>query len=183
MKRRRFLQVPLIFSSLTTFAQSLIKDRSRKGIKVEAGKDRFGKPSFKQAAATIHCKVSIKDTDGDMCSFETTRTEKGGPPFHIHHHQDEWFFVMEGEYKIKVGDEIFYCKAGDSVFAPRKVPHGFAKIGEGTAKMILVYQPGGSMEEYFYDVSKYTSPPSQEEMNRLFKKHDMEVLGPPLAID
>lgn len=183
MKRRSFLQFPLLLTSLTLFAQSQTKDRVRKGIKVEAGKDRFENPSSKLSAARIYCKVSTKDTNGEMCSFESTRADKGGPPFHIHQHQDEWFFIMEGEYKIKVGEETFYCKAGDSVFAPSKVPHGFAKISEGQAKMILVYQPAGTMEEYFHDVTRFNSPPSQEEMKVLFKKHDMEVVGPPLTID
>jgi hypothetical protein len=54
MKRRRFILAPLIFSSLTTFAQSLIKGRAHRGIKVESGNDRFDKPSFKQGASTIH---------------------------------------------------------------------------------------------------------------------------------
>ena len=92
-------------------------------------------------------------------------------------------FIMKGEYKIKVGEETFLCKAGDSFSAPRKVPHGFAKVNEGKAKMILVYQPAGSMEDYFHDVTKYSSPPTQEEMRLLFKKHDMEVVGPPLSLD
>jgi mannose-6-phosphate isomerase-like protein (cupin superfamily) len=73
------------------------------------------------------CKVSGKDTDGDLCIYDTVRQEKGGPAYHIHHSQDEWFYIIKGEFIIKVGDDLFNLKAGDSAFAPRTIPQHLQK--------------------------------------------------------
>jgi len=60
--------------------------------------------------------VSTKDTEGDLCIYNTVRQEKGGPALHLHHKQDEWFYVMKGEFVVKVGDDTFTLKPGDSAF-------------------------------------------------------------------
>ncbi len=183
MKRRTFLQTPILAAPLSSVFQSQKKDRPKKAIIVKAGEDRFGEHSFKKGASTIDCKVSAKDTEGDLCVFDVVRTQKGGPQLHVHPNQDEWFYIIEGEYLIKVGDESFRVKAGDSLFAPRKIPHVFAKVSDGVGKIILVYQPAGLMEDYFRQISKFTNPPSEEEMRQLLKSCDMEMLGPPLPVD
>ena len=91
------------------------------GFNVAAGKDRFneqiklggpgGEPN--------DCKVSGKDTDGAMCVFEFTGAS-GGPP-HLHHDQDEWIYVVEGEFAFHVGNKRFHLSAGESVFMLRKL--------------------------------------------------------------
>jgi mannose-6-phosphate isomerase-like protein (cupin superfamily) len=182
MQRRAFLQLPALALPLASDSPAPDQARASSGVKVASGEDRFGQHSFKVEAATIDCKVSAKDTGGDMCVFEATRTGRGGPPLHVHQHQDEWFYIVEGEYALRVGEQTYLLRAGDSVFAPRGIPHTFAKVNEGAAKMILVYQPAGSMEDYFREVTRFTRPPTEAEMERLFKTHDMEVVGPPLAV-
>ena len=73
---------------------------------------------------------------------------------HVHHHQDEWFYVIEGELKIKIGEEIFHLKAGDSVFAPRGVPHAPYNMG-GDGKGLTLFQPAGSMEDFFEELGQF----------------------------
>lgn len=102
---------------------------------------------------------------------------------HVHRDQDEWFYVMEGAYVLRVGEETFELGAGDALFAPRNVPHTFTKVSEGRARMILVYQPAGRMEAYFREVTAFTAPPTEAEMERLFREHDMEMVGPPLPVE
>ncbi len=182
MKRSVFLQIPLVASALFAKAQNLTKDRANKGFKVEAGKDRF-QEELLIMGGRFDCKVSGKDTDGDMCIYDTLRQEKGGPALHVHHSQDEWFYIIKGEFIVKVGEDLMHLKAGDSAFAPRRIPHAFAKISEGEGQMLIHFQPAGSMEDYFQQVSKLgSSIQDQAQGSRdLMKSHGMEVVGPPLT--
>jgi mannose-6-phosphate isomerase-like protein (cupin superfamily) len=127
--------------------------------------------------------VSAKDTAGAMAVFESAVPRKGGPPAHVHEDQDEWFFVLEGEFDFEVGEERFRLRPGDSVLAPRKVAHVWASVGDRPGKMAIVFQPAGKMEEFFRELGKLTGPPSQEVVQRLFLAHGMKVVGPPLKID
>jgi mannose-6-phosphate isomerase-like protein (cupin superfamily) len=80
----------------------------------------------------IDIKVSTLDTDGALSVAEITSLQKGGPGRHLHHEQDEWFYIVEGEHVIEVADERYELGPGDSLLAPRKVAHVWAHVGEGT---------------------------------------------------
>jgi mannose-6-phosphate isomerase-like protein (cupin superfamily) len=95
---------------------------------------------------------------------------------------DEWFFVRDGEFKFKTGDEILHLQAGDSLFVPRNMPHAFVKISESTARLIVMHQPAGTMEEYFRTASKFTNQ-SPEQTKSFAEKHGMRILGPALTAD
>lgn len=124
MKRKSFIISTMalaLLHAVPSIAQ--ISRRLRKGFKIAAEEDRYKKEMNTQPGSNSACKVSGEDTNGDMLIYEETHNRKGGPPLHIYHMQDEWFYVLEGEFIFKVGDETFRCKPGDSVFAPRKVSH------------------------------------------------------------
>lgn len=181
MKRSLFLQIPLVASALIANAKNLAKSRVNKGFKVEAGKDRF-QEELLIMGGQFDCKVSGKDTDGDLCIYDTLRQEKGGPALHLHHNQDEWFYVIKGEFIAKIGEDLLHLTAGDSAFAPRKIPHAFAKISEGEGQMLILFQPAGSMEDYFKQVSNLGGSIQDQAhgSSDLMKTHGMEVVGPPL---
>jgi mannose-6-phosphate isomerase-like protein (cupin superfamily) len=181
MKRSVFLQIPLVASALFANAKGGTKDRAGKGFKVDAGKDRF-QEELLIMGGQFDCKVSGKDTDGELCIYDTLRQEKGGPALHLHHNQDEWFYIIKGEFMAKIGEDLLHLKAGDSAFAPRKIPHAFAKISEGEGQMLILFQPAGTMEDYFQQVGKLGgSIQDQAQGSRdLMKTHGMEVVGPPL---
>jgi len=184
MKRRLFLQVPLVASALIAEAQNQPKERTKKGFKVERGKDRY-QEELLIMGGQFDCKVSGKDTNGDLCIYDTVRQEKGGPAFHLHHNQDEWFYVIKGEFIVKVGEDMVDLKAGDSAFAPRKTPHAFAKISEGEGQMLVLFQPAGSMEDFFKQMSKLGKniPKDQEHLLKdLWAAHGMEIVGPSLKV-
>ncbi len=118
-----------------------------------------------------------------MCIYETTRKKKGGPRLHYHHSQDEWFFVRQGEFLFQVGDDRFQLGVGDSIFAPRKVPHAFANISDEGILMII-YQPAGTMEQFFLDGGQLLlTDPSQHEWQALCRLHGVENVGPKLKVD
>ena len=81
-----------------------------------------------------------------MYVFEHRNMGKGGPPRHVHHEQDEWFYVIQGEFAVEIGEDKFRLKPGDSLFAPRKVPHVFACISNEPRTLITVVSPAGTSE-------------------------------------
>jgi mannose-6-phosphate isomerase-like protein (cupin superfamily) len=187
MKRSSFLKFGLFVGSLfstsfNTYARRKIGTREGKGFKVDAGKDRFDKSISPFDGDTFYCKVSTRDTDGDMFIFESTRLKEGGPILHTHYDTDEFWYVLQGEFLIKVGDKTYNAKPGDLVFGPRMVPHTFAKIGQGEAKIIIGHQPAGKMEEYFKKLNEgIATNMSEEERNNMRKAHGFEKVGPPLT--
>lgn len=158
--------------------------RSNKAFKINSGEARFGK-RFKMRGVTLNTldiKISGTDTDNNLAVFEQIgQTPNGGPPLHIHIDQDEWFFVTEGEYLFQCGDEKFHLNAGDTIFLPRNVPHAFVQLTE-KAKTVVSYLPAGKMEEFFEATDKWASPPSKEEIAKVFADHGMKVVGEPLKV-
>ena len=165
------------------------------GFTVAAGKDRFGE-MIKLGGDPVDCKLSAQDTDGALCIFEIAT----GWPRHLHREQDEWVYVVEGEVEIEVGTKRFRAAAGESVFLPRKVPHGWAPVGGGGAgRIVNVYQPAGNIEEFLRQVGNLTvgkDIPSREQvldntytedqvntLHRLFESHGMDLLPPRLVTE
>ena len=187
MKRRLFFRLPLVaamFASTrssigSALAQVVFPRRER--VLVKAGVDRDNKP-FKFLDATFQVKVSGKDNEDRCVIFDTLRPEKVGPRLHLHLDCDEWFFVRDGEFKFKAGDETIHLEAGDSLFVPRNMPHAFVKTSEGTARLIVMHQPAGTMEEYFRTASQFTDQ-SREERQKFAEKHGMRFVGPALTAD
>lgn len=63
------------------------------------------------------------------------------------------------------------------------VPHTFAKIGQGEAKLLILHQPAGRMEEYFSKISEgIAKNMTEEERNNMRKEHGFEKVGPPLTL-
>ncbi|MGZ4788151.1 MAG: MerR family transcriptional regulator [Terriglobales bacterium] len=154
------------------------------GFSVGAGKDRFDE-HIKLGGEPNDCKVSAKDTDGAMAVFEFTGGGCG--PRHLHHEQDEWIYIIEGEFEFEVGKRRFRVSAGESVFLPRKVAHAWACVSGKPGKIIDTYQPAGKMEEFFRELGKYNGKPyvhealSLDQLRQLFEGHGMKVAGPPMA--
>ena len=148
-------------------------------VRVAAGADRFGEQRGLGISA-IDFKLSSQDSGGVLV-LENTFHAKGGPARHLHYHQDEWFYVLEGEFLIEVGRERMPLQPGDSLLAPRKVPHVWAYIGEARGRILITFLPAGKMEAFFREVTKANAMPPQDP--ELWRAHGMELLGPPLALE
>lgn len=127
----------------------------------------------------FHLKVSGSDTEGGICIYDTVRSEPGGPPLHVHASQDEWFFVTEGRFDVRVGDMTHSLGPGDSMLGPRGVPHAFRNTSR-TARIMIVFQPAGTMREFFEEGSTL-SPLTPQAFSELSARHGVTVVGPPLA--
>jgi quercetin dioxygenase-like cupin family protein len=128
----------------------------------------------------IDCKVAPQDTNGALYAIELAIREKGGPARHLHYAQEEWFYVVEGEFVIEVGLERMRLRPGDSVLAPRRVPHVWAHVDDGPGRMVITFTPAGKMEAFFREAAKSHGLPPEDPV--WWRAFDMELLGPPLAV-
>ena len=147
-------------------------------VRVTAGEDRFGEQRS-LGVSFINFKVVPKDSSG-LLILENVFHAKGGPARHLHYDQDEWFYAVEGEFILEVGQKRFQLQPGDSLLAPRKVPHVWAHVGNARGRMLIAFMPAGKMEAFFREVTKANAMPPQD--SALWRAHGMELLGPPLTI-
>jgi quercetin dioxygenase-like cupin family protein len=180
MQRNTFLWSLISLFPLRALARNGWLANGRKGFKVPAGEGRYhGHMRLQGVNANIlDLKISGKDNGGGFALFEQTSLSPGrGTPMHVHPIQDELFYIVEGQYFFKVGTDKFSLSAGDSIFLPRNVPHGWTQVSE-KGKMTVMFQPAGKMEEFFVAVSGLQHPPTPAEMARLFEASDMKIVGP-----
>ena len=187
MKRSGFFisKLYLYLSTLLAKNDPHTIDRNGKGFKVKSGEARFG-VHYKMKGVTLNTldiKISGKDTVNDIAVFEQTGlTPNGGPPLHIHPYQDEWFYIIEGEYLFQVDNDKYEMKAGDTIFLPRNIKHAFVQLTE-KGKAIVSYLPAGKMEDFFAVTNHWISSPSKDEIEKVFSDHGMKVVGPPLYVN
>src|SRR3954454_2666106 len=123
-------------------------------IYVPRGRDRSGEQLLVGGTFPLQIKVSSEDSDGALFVFEHADMGKGGPPRHFHYEQDEWFYAIKGTFAFEVGEEQFTLGPGDSLLAPRMVPHVWAYVGEEPGTLLVALQPAGSFEAFFRESSE-----------------------------
>jgi uncharacterized cupin superfamily protein len=112
--------------------------------------------------------------------LENTFHAKGGPARHLHHAQDEWFYVVEGDFVLEVGQTRYELRPGDSVVAPKGISHVWAYTGAGRGRILVAFSPAGKMVAFFREVTKANAMPPQDP--QLWREHGMELVGPPLKV-
>jgi quercetin dioxygenase-like cupin family protein len=141
---------------------------------VPAGQDRFGHP-HSLGFSTLAFKVATADTAGNLFVIEHTNLMPNtGPALHLHLSQEEWFYVMEGEVRFQVGDQRLSLRTGESVLAPRRIPHTFSAAGS-PAHMLIAFTPADKMEQYFIDAAAH---PSLAATADFMNRYDMQWIGP-----
>ncbi|HSA99436.1 MAG TPA: cupin domain-containing protein [Anaerolineales bacterium] len=144
---------------------------------VTAGQDRYSEYRGLGVSA-ISFKVTPQDSSG-MLIIENTFREKGGPARYLHYNQDEWFYIVNGEFVFEAGEEKFRLKPGDSLLAPRRVPHVWAYTGGTGGSVLIAFMPAGKMESFFREV---TQANAMSQDPKLWQAHEMELLGSPLTL-
>lgn len=148
-------------------------------VHLPAGQDRFGERRG-LGVSNIAFKVVPQDSSG-LLILENSFSHKGGPARHLHHDQDEWFYIAEGEFVFEIGDQKLTLRSGDSLLGPRKVPHVWACMGDGVGRIVIAFSPAGQMEAFFRKVTPASAMPVPDP--ELWRAHGMELLGPPLRVD
>ncbi|HUO73634.1 MAG TPA: quercetin 2,3-dioxygenase [Solirubrobacteraceae bacterium] len=135
--------------------------------------------------ATI--KASNETTAGRVAVIEHLAPRGSGSPLHVHHREDEWFYVVDGELTFWVGGQVISAPAGAFVYGPREIPHTFT-VSSDTARFLLVTEPAG-FENFMRTLAEpatelvipppATEPPDVEAMTLLAADYGIEILGPP----
>jgi mannose-6-phosphate isomerase-like protein (cupin superfamily) len=141
---------------------------------VRSGEDRFGQ-SRSLGFSALAFKVGTAETGGGLFVIEHTHLRPGGgPPLHMHPHQEEWFYVMDGKVAFAVGEQKAELGPGECVLAPRAVPHTFCSLAE-SSRLLIGFSPAGKMEQYFLDAEQHRDlAPTKD----FIERYDMKWIGP-----
>jgi quercetin dioxygenase-like cupin family protein len=135
----------------------------------------------------VSIKASAQTTAGRVAVIEHLSPRGSGSPLHVHHREDEWFYVIDGELTFWVGGRVINAPAGSFVYGPRDIPHTFTVSSE-TARYLLVTEPGdfaGFMRAQSEPASDViipppaTEPPDVAAMTQVAAGYGIEILGPP----
>lgn len=148
---------------------------------VRAGGSRFNEPMKYRGVHPNNVIISRKDTGDALSVFAYTGLARVGPSLHMHFHQDEFFYVVEGSYRFVVGNETMELGVGDTIFLPRNIPHGWIQLTD-KGSLLYAVQPAGTLEDFFKEMNGLKKPPTAEESQQIHLKHGMKVVGPPLNL-
>jgi len=153
---------------------------------------RFVRPGEGQALWFLRNRMSVKatadSTGGAFGLVESLMAPGFSPPMHIHHREDESFYVLEGELTMQCGEQRFRASAGAFVFLPRDVPHTFVVEGDRTARVLTLLTPndgegvfieGGRRPEC--DGLPPAAPPDVDALKQVSARFGAEIVGPPIA--
>jgi quercetin dioxygenase-like cupin family protein len=101
--------------------------------------------------------LSREDTGGAYCLLDMRVAPGKGVPRHTHTREDEALFVLSGELEATVGDEIFTLRAGQTLIAPRNIPHRLRNSGNVPNHYLIMFSPAG-----FEEFLKATSVPAPD---------------------
>ena len=182
MERRAFLGATIGAVPLALLGQSVKISAPAKVVRVANGEDRLGEHHVIGVSSTAF-KVLTDDSGGGLFVIEHASRKKGGPPRHLHHNENEWFYVLEGEYIVEIGSERFQLKPGDSILGPREVPHAWAFVGESPGKLLIAFAPAGKMESFFRDnVKRFKDGEYNLNDPEVYRAYGLELLGPSLSV-
>lgn len=100
-------------------------------------------------------KATAHDTGGQLTIVEMHEPPGAEAPLHVHHREDEGFFILEGAVTLYVGDQVVEARPGDFAWGPRDVPHRYT-VGPDGCRMLFICTPGG-----FEDLVREMSVPAQ----------------------
>jgi quercetin dioxygenase-like cupin family protein len=134
------------------------------------------------AGGPLTFKARGAQTAGQLTLFENVVAAGDGPPLHTHAVEDESWYVLEGSFRFRLGDQIHGAPAGSFVFVPRGTPHCFQNTGADPARILVIFTPSG-MERFF---DRFAALPEGAAPGPSFaiigSEVGMEVVGPPLAV-
>ncbi len=124
-------------------------------------------------------KIRSADTDGVCYAFEVISPPGYGIPPHVHTHEDEVLYVIEGELEVFLGGEILHAGPGSVLNFTRGTAHGFQRIGTPISRVLHLVTPGTSFEQFLHElVSLPPGPPDLPLLASLFGKYGMDLLPP-----
>lgn len=138
--------------------------------------------------ALIVIKADAESTGGTLSMVDHLAAPGYETPYHVHHAEDELFYVLDGEIECYYGDDgehVVRAGPNDTVFLPRDIPHGFQVVSDEPCRMLIQLTPGG-FEGFFEQAGEpaeamETPPPAEldvEALVALGAEYQLEILGP-----
>lgn len=126
-------------------------------------------------------KASGADTGGAYSALEYTARPSSGSPLHIHHNEDEAFYILEGALTFQMDNRTFRAGVGSYVLIPRGTLHAFANVEDTPCRSLVILSPAG-LEGYFMELGKLAAtypegPPDPAPLQALAEKYNLEFLG------
>lgn len=131
---------------------------------------------------TLYRKVlAPQHGDHDPSIFETVLSPQSGPPRHIHHREDETFYVVSGDVDFWLEGEIIKRGPGQALFAPRGREHTFRVVGNAPARMLTILTPGG-FEDFFAEMAQgnYSISRDMARIIEIGARYNVSFTGPQL---
>lgn len=123
------------------------------------------------------------DTGGALSLVEQEMPAGFTSPWHVHHDEDEFFYVVAGAMAVNVDGRVVTLGTGGFAFGPRGVPHGFRIVGSGPARVLLMSNSGG-LAAFIGEASAVgDTPPAPQESDiptliAVAQRHGIAILGP-----
>jgi quercetin dioxygenase-like cupin family protein len=102
---------------------------------------------------TMTFKATSESTGGNLVFLENLTTPGGGPPPHVHTREDEFFYVLDGTFEIRIGDELHEVAAGGFAYVPRGTVHNFRNTADTPSRLLVGFTPGG-MDGFFREAGR-----------------------------
>lgn len=131
---------------------------------------------------TIRVLLSGEQTGGRFAMLEESTDPGMGPPPHVHHKEDEWFYPLEGSAEFFLDGEWFAAEAGSAVYLPKGSVHTFRNAGDGPLRQLIHVSPSGfevffqRCAEVFAEASE--APPDMGRIMAIAQEHGIEFLEP-----
>jgi uncharacterized RmlC-like cupin family protein len=107
---------------------------------------------------------------------------------HRHLREDELWYVIEGDFRFKVGDAMLRASTGGLAFGPRGIPHAFQNVGDKPARLLVIATPSG-LERFFEQSHELPRPLDPEasgretpELAAIRRANWLEFCGSPLGV-
>jgi mannose-6-phosphate isomerase-like protein (cupin superfamily) len=125
----------------------------------------------------VTVKARAEDTGGAYTLFETIVPPQGGPLRHVHHREDEAFYVVEGQFTFTIGDQDVQAGPGFFLWGPRDIPHSFRNTAAEPGKLLITISPGG-FERFMEEFASFdpNAPPDFAKIVAVGQKYGLEFV-------
>jgi mannose-6-phosphate isomerase-like protein (cupin superfamily) len=102
---------------------------------------------------TMTFRATGETTAGQLLLIENLTVPGGGPPPHIHTREDEFFYVLDGTFEIRIGEELLDLGPGDYAYVPRRTVHNFRNTADTPSRILVGFTPAG-IEGFFREAGR-----------------------------
>ncbi len=168
--------------------------RGQEGCAEVQGSQAVYLPAGQGPALQVLSQIIVFKMKAEASSYtllESIDQPHSGPPPHVHHTQDEAFYILEGQYEFLCGEENITAGPGSFVHIPKNTVHTLQNIGDSPARALVLLTPPGPLERFFEEVgdpvtgsttpTAPTAPPDIDKLMASARRNQMEILLPAQA--